>query len=77
MRYALRDVLPFAALAALAMAAGWAVSQLANGNIYISLLLKVVTAVVVYAGSLRLLGAQIFAECTAFIKSKLGHKATP
>lgn len=77
LKYALRDVLPFAALAALAMAAGWAVSQLANGNIYISLLLKVVTAVVVYAGSLRLLGAQIFAECTAFIKSKLGHKATP
>lgn len=76
LKYALRDVLPFAALAALAMAAGWAVSQLANGNIYISLLLKVVTAVVVYAGSLRLLGAQIFAECTAFIKSKLGHKAT-
>lgn len=72
--HALRDVLPFVLIAAVAMAAGWGLSQLSGGNIYLSLLLKMVGAVIAYILLLRLLGAEILNECTEFVKSKIPFK---
>lgn len=72
--HALRDVIPFALIAAAAMAAGWGLSLLAGGNIYISIVLKIIGAVVVYFLMLRLLGAEIMAECLEFAKNKIGRK---
>ena len=69
--HALRDVIPFALIAAVAMAAGWGMAQLSGGNLYLSLLLKIVGAVIAYVLLLRLLGAEILNECTEFVKSKI------
>lgn len=68
---ALRDVVPFGLLAAVAMAAAWGAARLPGDNIYVSLVVKVVVAAVVYLLSLRLLGAQILKECAGFAASKL------
>lgn len=72
---ALRDVLPFVLLAAAAMGAAWGVAALFGlTNLYLSLLVKVVVAAAVYLLTLRLLGAQILAECVEFAQAKMGKK---
>lgn len=72
---ALRDVIPFIALAAIAMGLAWLAAQYVANNIYLSLLVKVVVAAVAYIASLRLLGAQIMKECLEFALSKVRRKA--
>lgn len=68
---ALRDIFPFVLLAGLSMIlAGQAASFLSGDNVYLSFLLKVVIAAAIYLLSLRLLGAHILKECTAFLKEK-------
>ena len=68
---ALRDVLPFTLLAAVAMACGWGAARLLGQNIYWSLIVKVIVAASVYVLSLRLLGAAILHECLGFVRSKI------
>lgn len=68
---ALRDVLPFAAIAAIAMLAGWGAGQLAPVSTLLRLLLKVAAAAATYIVLLRLLGAEILKECREFALQKL------
>lgn len=77
LRDALRDVVPFALLAAAAMGAAWLCSLPAAGNVYLSLAVKVVVAAAVYVLSLRVLGAHIVKECMDFVKEKMGRKQQP
>lgn len=72
LRDALRDVLPFVALSAIAMLLAWGAAQPVKDNIYLSLIVKVAVAVLVYIASLRLLGAKIMNECIDFARSKMG-----
>lgn len=74
LRDALRDVLPFAVLAAVSMALAWLCAYPVAGNLYLSLIVKCVVAAVCYLLSLRLLGAEIMRECFDFLRSKLGCK---
>lgn len=71
LRHALRDVLPFTALAAIAMLVAWLAAQPFAHNIVLSLVVKVIVAAIVYVASLRLLGAQIMKECLDFALSKI------
>lgn len=71
---ALRDVLPFTALAALAMVIAWWAARPFANSIYLSLLVKVLVAAITYVASLRLLGAKIMKECLEFALSKLQRK---
>lgn len=68
--HALRDIVPFVLLASVAMAAAWFAARPCVGQMAVSLLVKVVVAVVVYVVLLRLLGAQIMRECLGFVFSK-------
>lgn len=70
---ALRDVVPFVLLAAVAMGAAWACARPFSHLIYVSLLVKVAVAAFVYILLLRLLGAQIMRECLGFVRSKIRH----
>lgn len=67
---ALRDVLPFALLAAVAIFAAWGASLAVAENIYACLAVKVIVAVAVYVLLLQLLGAQILKECWGYIWRK-------
>ena len=67
-----RDILPFAALAGMAMGAAWGVAHLCPQHLLVTLLVKVAVAAVVYALSLRLLGARIMQECWDFVREKIG-----
>ena len=71
---ALLDVLPFAVLAVVAMAAGWFASLPFASSIWLSLLAKVVAAVVAYVLLMWIFGAEIMKECMAFARSKFGRK---
>ena len=71
---ALRDVVPFAVIAAVSMLAAW-LSALPFREIpLLSLTVKMAVAAVVYFALLRLLGAQILGECMEFLKSKVRRK---
>lgn len=72
---ALRDVLPFAALAAAAMGIGWLCARPFSDNAYLSLLLKVLAAAGSYVLTLRLLGARILKECWDFAKEKMKRRS--
>ena len=76
LRDALRDVVPFVLLAAASMALAWGVAALLDGSVYVSLAVKVFVAAAAYVASLRLLGAQIMAECLDFAKEKLHLKTS-
>lgn len=68
---ALRDVLPFALIAAAAMGAAWAAAHFLTDGIYAGLAVKVAVAAAVYIGVLRLLHAQILKESIDyFIRKK-------
>lgn len=67
---ALLDVLPFAALATVAMAAGWGAAHLVPYNLYLCITLKIAVAVVAYILLMRVFGAEIMKECWAFAKNK-------
>lgn len=69
--HALADVLPFAALAAVAMAAGWGAALLCGESIYLRFAAKVVVAAAAYTLLLRLFGAEILKECLGFLRAKL------
>ncbi len=79
---ALRDVLPFCAIALVAMAAAWGaawgVVRLVETGTYLAcsltLLTKIVVAAIVYFCLLRLLGAQIMKECMDFVREKVGRR---
>ncbi len=73
--HAVCDVMPFCFLALVAMAIAWAAALLTDGNIYLSIVIKIVVAAIAYIASLRLLGAQIMNECFEFIASKFKRKA--
>lgn len=73
LRLALRDVLPFCAIAALSMALAWFAARGVT-NIYASLVIKVVVAAASYVLMLRLLGAQIMNECREFLLQKKGRR---
>ena len=73
LRLALRDVLPFCAIAALSMALAWFAARGVT-NIYASLVIKVVVAAASYVLMLRLLGAQIMNECREFLLQKMGRR---
>lgn len=66
---ALRDVVPFLALAAGVMAATWAATSSIN-NIYLSLIAKVVMAATLYPALLWISGAKILRESLQFIRNK-------
>ena len=68
------DVLPFAFLAALAMAAACGAAYAVGGNVVVSLAVKVVVAAVVYVVLMRLFGAAILKECLAFAKAKVSRR---
>jgi O-antigen/teichoic acid export membrane protein len=68
-REALKDTLPFALIAALAMAVAYLITRNIE-NIYLLCLSKVVIAVPLYIGTLRLLNANILKECMGFLKKK-------
>ena len=70
----LRDVLPFAFLAALAMAAACGAAYAVGGNVVVSLAVKVVVAAAVYVVLMRLFGAAILKECLAFAKAKVSRR---
>lgn len=71
---ALRDILPFAGIAAVSMALAWSAAWAFPENIYVSLLVKVVVGASAYLLSLRLLGAKIMGECMDFLRSKFGRR---
>lgn len=66
---AVRDVAPFAAVAALAMGAALAASA-ALSSVYAALAVKVAVAAAVYAGVLYLSGAATFRECMSYLLKK-------
>lgn len=68
--HALRDILPFALLASVAMAVAWLAACGFAEQLVLSLLIKVFVAAAVYIVLLRLLGAQIMRECMEFVRSK-------
>lgn len=68
--HALRDILPFALLASVAMAVAWLAARGFAEQLVLSLLIKVFVAAAVYIVLLRLLGAQIMRECMEFVRSK-------
>ena len=71
---AVRDVLPFAVVAALAMALAQGAVRLLNGGLWLSLAVKVSVGAGVYLLLMRLLGAQIMAECVGFLHDKWRRK---
>lgn len=76
LRDALRDILPFALLAAGAMGvARLSVELLQDGSVYLRLLTKIVVAATVYLLTLKLLGAKIYQESLAFLLEKIGRKS--
>lgn len=68
--HAVRDVLPFALLALVAMTVAWLAALVVKDNLYLSLILKIAVAAAAYFALLRLLGAQIMNECFEFLASK-------
>ncbi len=62
----LRDVIPFAAIAAVALAIAYAASA-SLSSVYASLAVKVAVAAAVYAGLMYLSGAATFRECMAYL----------
>ena len=64
---ALSDVLPFAGVAALSMAAAGLAARPVAGNLYASLAVKIGVAAAVYLSLLRLFGAHILAECWGYL----------
>lgn len=73
-RDALRDVVPFAVIAAVSMLAAWLSALPFREMPLLSLTVKMAVAAVVYFALLRLLGAQILGECMEFLKSKVRRK---
>ena len=71
---AVRDVLPFAVVAALAMALAQGAVRLLHGGLWLSLAVKVSVGAGVYLLLMRLLGAQIMAECVGFLHDKWRRK---
>ena len=65
----LRDLLPFMLIAAAVMAVTYLVTMPIN-NYYLLLVLRVLIAVALYAGVMKLLKAKIFEECVEFIRSR-------
>lgn len=66
LRAAIADVTPFVICAALTMGVAWA-SALPFANIYVRFVVKIVVALVVYVGIMRLLRVVVFTECTEFL----------
>ena len=73
-RDALRDVVPFAVIAAVSMLAAWLSALPFREMPLLSLTVKMAVAAVVYFALLRLLGAQSLGECMEFLKSKVRRK---
>lgn len=69
---ALKDIAPFAAVAAVAMGAAWAVAQVVEG-LYACFAVKIVVAAAVYLGVMKVLRVKIFDEALQFLTSRL-HK---
>ncbi len=63
---ALRDMLPFAAVAAGAVVVAW-VAALPFDNVYLTLAVKVLVAALVYVGTLKVLNAVILDECLSYL----------
>ena len=72
--HALRDIIPFTLIAAVAMVIAWLAAKPVADNIYYSIVVKMVVAALVYIAMLRMLGAQIMNECLDFVMSKMGKK---
>ena len=72
--HALRDIVPFTLIAAVAMAIAWLAAKPVADNIYYSIVAKMVVAALIYIAMLRMLGAQIMNECLDFVMSKMGKK---
>ncbi len=78
LRHALADVLPFAGLAALAVAAGWGAALPCGDSAWLRLVVKTAVTAAAYFLLLRLFGAKILGECLGFLRAKLpgsGKKA--
>ncbi len=71
LRHALADVLPFAVLAAAAIAAGWGAARLCGDSLWLRFAAKMGAAAAVYLFLLRLFGAEILKECLGFLRAKL------
>ncbi|MBQ6079209.1 MAG: lipopolysaccharide biosynthesis protein [Muribaculaceae bacterium] len=65
----LRDLLPFMLIAAAVMAVTYLVTMPIK-NYYLLLVMRVLIAVALYAGVMKLLKAKIFEECVEFIRSR-------
>jgi len=72
---ALRDVVPFAALSAVAMSVAVLTALPFAEQIYASLAIKILVAATFYVALLKVFGAKIFAECLQFMKEKMQRKA--
>lgn len=66
---ALRDMLPFALIAAASMGVAYEAARLWD-NIYGVLVTKIVVAAAVYLGTLKLLHAVVLEECIAYLRRK-------
>ena len=69
LREALADLLPYAAIAAVTMAATALITSPVD-NVYLLLPLKIITAVLLYAVLMWLCGSATFRECTDFLLQK-------
>ena len=66
---ALKDIMPFALIAVVVMAAAHFVAQPID-NLWLLLLVRIIVAGVLYLGIMRLLNVAILKECLEFVKSK-------
>lgn len=68
---AVRDIAPFALVAALAMGTAWGAALPFADNIYVGVVIKIVVAAAIYLSVLWLLDARILKECVEyFVKKK-------
>ena len=65
-RDAARDIVPFLALAAMAMILTYIITM-PIANVYLLLVSRIIIAAVIYLGSLWLLGAKILRECVGYV----------
>ena len=65
-RDAARDIVPFLALAAMAMILTYIITM-PIANVYLLLVSRIIIAAIIYLGSLWLLGAKILRECVGYV----------
>lgn len=70
---ALSDILPFVAIALIALAAGYLASTMMEHPL-LTLMAKITVTAGTFAAIMQLSGAQIWKECTQFVWDKLKHK---